>query len=140
MVEGGTSRDRKLAKMAAWAALDDPDHWFNELIELLVASSIDYLTEQVRAGAEVLQVFETWASDLPDVLFEKYCIGPIARIVSGVRTNCPGVPVIGFPRGGGQFVRGFCEQVKPDGLGCDWGMRAGFASGVDVQGNGAPAL
>ena len=52
MIEGGTSRDRKLTKHAAWGAYADPDHWFNELMALLVASSAAYLIKQVQAGAE----------------------------------------------------------------------------------------
>ncbi len=122
MIEGGTSRDRKIARVAAWDAIDDPDHWFHRLMDLLVESSSDYLIHQVKAGAEVLQIFETWAADLPARLFEEFCIKPIARIVEGVRQVYPDIPIIGFPRGGSQFVKEFCQVVRPDGLGCDWGM------------------
>ncbi len=137
MIEGGTSRDRKMVRRAAWEALNAPENWFNRLMDLLVESSTDYLVNQVRAGAEVLQIFETWALDLPDVLFRKYCIDPIRRIVEGVRETYPEIPIIGFPRGAGYFAGAFCEQVKVNGLGCDWGVDLGS---VDKATNGKYVL
>ena len=121
MIEGGTSRDRKLSKQAAWEAFADPDHWFNGLMSLLVESSAAYLRKQVEAGAEALQIFDTWASDLPEPLFERFCVEPVGRIVDDVRSGFADVPIIGFPRGASGFADKFCQRVRPEGFGCDWG-------------------
>lgn len=119
MIEGGTSRDRRNARQAAWAAMNDPDHWFAKLMDLLVDSSAQYLIGQIKAGAEVLQIFETWALDLPPSLFQRFCTQPIAEIVRRVAAVHPEVPIICFPRGASQFASEFCETVQCAGLGCD---------------------
>ena len=119
MIEGGTSKDRRSARQAAWAAMGDPDHWFAKLIDLLVESSAQYLMGQVKAGAEVLQIFETWAVDLPPTLFHRFCVEPIAEIVRRVKAVYPNVPIICFPKGAGQLSRVFCEGVECSGFGCD---------------------
>ncbi len=119
MIEGGTSRDRKTARLAAWAAVHDREHWFSKLIDLLVASSAKYLVGQIKAGAEVLQIFETWALDLPPALFQRFCVEPIAEIVRQVRASHPEVPIICFPRGMSQSATQFCEAVGCAGYGCD---------------------
>ena len=122
MIEGGTSRDRHTARVAAWAAAGSDEHWFNRLMDLLVESSISYLKAQIAAGAEVLQIFETWASDLPPVLFERFCITPVAKIIAGVRETYPGIPIIGFPRGAGALIADFSAQTGISGVGVDSGM------------------
>lgn len=122
MIEGGTSRERRLAKLAAWEAYADAEHWFNALMGLLVESSAAYLIKQVEAGAEALQIFDTWASDLPEPLFERFAVDPVSEIVSLVRTACDQIPIIGFPRGGSGFADLFCQKVRPEGFGCDWGV------------------
>lgn len=119
MIEGGTSRDRRSARQAAWAAALDQDHWFSKLIDLLVSSSAQYLIEQIKAGAEVVQVFETWALDLPPALFRKFSIEPIAEIVRLVNAAHPEVPVICFPRGMSSYAQEFCNAVGCAGFGCD---------------------
>ncbi len=140
MIEGGTSRDRRLARQAAWAAMNDAEHWFAKLIDLLVASSAQYLIGQIKAGAEVLQIFETWALDLPPSLFQRFCTEPIAEIVRRVGAVHPEVPIICFPRGASQFASEFCQTVRCAGLGCDAGtdlktMDAGGARPFVTQGN-----
>ncbi len=94
MVEGRGS-DRKLALAAA---RENPD-WFAALINLLVSVSIDYLVGQVRAGAEALQIFDSWAGDLPNELRGRLVHEPISAIIVGVRKIFPDVPVIVFGRG-----------------------------------------
>ncbi|MEM7424703.1 MAG: uroporphyrinogen decarboxylase [Pseudomonadota bacterium] len=140
MIEGGTSRDRREAKEAAWGAWQEPGHWFNELMDLLVESSAEYLCRQVEAGAEILQIFDTWASDLAEPLFETFCVEPVARIAELVREKHSEVPIIGFPRGGSSYAKLFCDRVKPEGLGCDWGanlvtVRDQVGSSQVLQGN-----
>ncbi|MGI9372679.1 MAG: uroporphyrinogen decarboxylase [Hyphomicrobiales bacterium] len=119
MIEGGTSRDRKNARIAAWQALGDTNHWFNRLMEELIEQSISYLKSQASAGAEVLQIFETWASDLPPALFGRYCCEPVGQIISGVRKDYPDIPIIGFPRAAGVQISRFVEQTGVTGVGID---------------------
>ena len=94
MVEGRGS-DRKAALRVA---AEGPD-WFVQLIDRLVVASIGYLVGQVRAGADALQIFDSWAGDLPEALREKWVVEPIRQIIEGVRGQCPDVPVIVFARG-----------------------------------------
>ena len=141
MIEGGTSQDRFLSKKAAFSG----EAWFDLLIEKLISSSIDYLVAQVEAGVEVLQIFDSWASDLPDMQREKYCYKPIAKIVSGLRERGVTVPIIGFAKGLGAGQIDFCEAVKLQGIGVEaslpvnW-IRNNLIEKVAVQGNLDPVL
>lgn len=136
MVEGGTSPDRKNTKLAAYG----DEGWFNGLIDLLVETSIGYLCAQIEAGAEAVQVFDTWAGDLPDDLLEKYCFGPVARIAAGVRDKHPGVPIIGFARGIGVGHLEFARQCELNAVGVEWSVPLKWISDelqevTAVQGN-----
>jgi uroporphyrinogen decarboxylase len=94
MVAGGSS-DRVLAKLAALRR----ESWFVALIERLVTESIDYLAAQVMAGAQAVQIFDSWAGDLVGEQLREFVLGPIEKIVSGLQARCPGVPIIAFARG-----------------------------------------
>ena len=141
MIEGGTSKDRFLSKKAAF----DGEPWFDLLIEKLVISSIDYLVAQVDAGVEVLQIFDSWASDLPDIQRQKYCYDPIAKIVNGIRARGVTVPVIGFAKGLGPGQLDFCRNVPMQAIGVesslsiDW-IASELISETVVQGNLDPVL
>lgn len=94
MIEGGSS-DRK---RALGVAQENPE-WFKVLMDRVIQASIGYLLGQVRAGAEALQIFDSWAGDLPPELLERLVSSPIKRIVDGVREVYPGFPIIVFARG-----------------------------------------
>ena len=94
MVAGGSS-DRVQAKLAALRR----DLWFVALIDRLVVESIDYLVAQAEAGAQVVQIFDSWAGDLVGEQLQEFVLGPVGRIVAGVKDRCPGLPVIVFARG-----------------------------------------
>jgi uroporphyrinogen decarboxylase len=142
MVEGGGSPDQAQARL--WAYRDATG--FGQLIELLVATSIDYLCAQVAAGADVLQIFDTWAGTLPDAEFQRWVVAPTQCIVAGVRSRYPHVPIIGFPRGAGSKIGGYVEATGVGGVACDTAMplaeMAAIASdrGIVVQGNIDPML
>ena len=141
MIQGGTSQDRFLAKKAAF----DGEPWFDLLIDKLVISSIDYLVAQVEAGVEVLQIFDSWASDLPDIQREKYCYGPISRIIKGIRERGVTVPVIGFAKGLGAGQIDFCQKIPVQAIGVesslpvDW-IASELIEKTVVQGNLDPVL
>jgi uroporphyrinogen decarboxylase len=96
MVEGRSS-NRQIVLACARAT----EPWFLELIDRLVESSIEYLCLQVEAGADALQIFDSWAGELPEKLFDDLSVVPIKRIIAGVRERFPAVPVIVFAKGAG---------------------------------------
>jgi uroporphyrinogen decarboxylase len=120
MVGGKGSTDQADARL--WAYRDRAG--FARLIEILVEASIGYLSMQAEAGADVLQIFDTWAGSLPPQEFEAWVVAPTARIVSAVRAKRPRVPIIGFPRGAAGKFRLYAAETGVQGIGCDMGMTA----------------
>jgi uroporphyrinogen decarboxylase len=94
MIAGGSS-DRVIAKVAAYQR----QPWFCALIDRLVSESVDYLTAQADAGAQAVQIFDSWAGDLVGTELDEFVLKPIAAIVDGVRKRHPELPVIVFARG-----------------------------------------
>ena len=141
MVEGGGSKDQAEARL--WAYRDPAS--FQRLIDLLVETSIHYLLGQVRAGARVLQIFDSWAGSLPEDEFARWCSHPTSAIVAGVNKEAPDVPVIGFPRGAGAQAEAYARETGIDAIGCDTGMPLSFMretlqARLPVQGNLDPLL
>lgn len=136
MVEGGTSRDH--ARVKGWA-LRAPDS-FAALIDLLVDATAQHLIAQAEAGAEVLQIFDSWAGILPAGLFASASLEPITRIAARVKAAHPAVPVIVFPRGAGLNYERFARIAEIDALSVDptvplsW-VRSRLQASVAVQGN-----
>jgi uroporphyrinogen decarboxylase len=123
MIAGRGSADQGTARLFAYR---HPEA-FGELIELLVASSISYLARQFEAGVDAVQIFDSWAGVLPRDEFQKWCIEPMARIVAGLRRQCPDAKIIGFPRGAGTELPGYLAAVPVDAVGLDWTIELGFA-------------
>jgi uroporphyrinogen decarboxylase len=94
MIQGGSS-DRKTALKIAIENLS----WYQEMIDRLVAVSVQYLLGQISAGVEVVQIFDSWAGDVPAAQRKRVVYDPIAGIAAGVRAKYPGFPVIAFGRG-----------------------------------------
>ena len=142
MIEGRGSKDQAAARLFAYR---DPAG-FQKLMDLLVETSIEYLSGQVRAGADALQIFDTWAGSLPDDQFEQWVIDPTRRIVEVMHERHPDVPVIGFPRGAQGSALWYVGETGVDGIGCDTStppyMMAEAFEGekVVVQGNLDPLL
>tara|TARA_R110002167_G_scaffold228549_8_gene433632 strand:- start:27 stop:1103 length:1077 start_codon:yes stop_codon:yes gene_type:complete len=141
MVEGGTSRDH--ATVRRWA-LSDPEG-FGRLIDLLVEATAEYLIAQVRAGAEVIQLFDTWAGALPETAFARWCVAPVRALVERFHEACPGIPIIGFPRGAGAGYARYVGDTGVDGVSLDPTVPLDWAAQVlqpvaTVQGNLDPML
>ena len=115
MVEGGSSRDFEHVKGWAWR---DPAG-FNALLDILVEATVIYLGMQIDAGAEALQLFDSWAGALPDKAFKDWVIEPNRRIVAAMRAKYPGIPILAFPRGAGLNYPAFARAVQPNGLSLD---------------------
>ncbi len=141
MVEGGVSRDFRRVK--GWAYRDPAG--FGALIELLVETTIELLSAQIAAGAEIIQLFDSWAGILPEAAFAQWVVAPTQRIVAALKRRHPDCPVIGFPRGAGLLYERYVEQTGVDAVGLDSMVPASFACfrlrpGAVVQGNLDPVL
>ena len=135
MIEGGSSK----RKTALAVAIENPD-WFSLMMKKLVTSSTTYLLGQIAAGAEVVQIFDSWAGDVPPAHLDRLVVRPIAEIIRGVRALHLNFPVIVFARGvGSEHARialgtnGNCVGLEE---GADIGsVLASLPAGVAVQGN-----
>jgi uroporphyrinogen decarboxylase len=116
MVAGEGTPDQAPARMFAYS---DPDG-FEKLIDTLTQASIEYLVGQLKAGADCLQIFDTWAGILPQAEFERWSILPTNKIVAGVRAQVPGAKIIGFPRGAGAKLWRYVQDTGVDAVGLDW--------------------
>lgn len=136
MVAGHGTPDQAPARMMAYR---HPEA-FAKIIDVLVESSIDYLLAQLAAGADALQIFDTWAGVLPPAEFARWSTEPTRRIVEGVRAKVPDAKIIGFPRGAGAQLPGYVEATGVNAVSIDWTAEPAFIrecvqSKVAVQGN-----
>lgn len=136
MIGGRGSSDQAAARLFA---LRHPEA-FAKLIDVLVQTSIDYLVAQFQAGADVVQLFESWALNLDDEAFAAQVIEPNRRIVEGVRAHIPNAPIIGFPRGAAGNLARYAAGTGVNALGLDYATPLDFAAGhlpaqLPVQGN-----
>ncbi len=116
---------------------------FDALMERITAATVEYLSAQIEAGAEVVKLFDSWAGSLAGEAFEAYALEPSRRIISARKARHPGVPVIAFPREAGQGYVGFARATGADCVALDNSVSADWAAKnvqVDgcVQGNLAP--
>ncbi len=115
MVAGRGTPDQAPARVLAYR---EPE-LFRRLVDRLVAASIRYLRRQVEAGADAIQIFDTWAGVLPAGEFERWCVEPVAAIVAGLREAHPRIPVIVFARGAGPRLLELKDATGADALGLD---------------------
>lgn len=113
---------------------------FQGLIDKLVDASADYLAAQLKAGVEVVQIFDTWAGGLPSDDFERWSVQPTKAIVRKLREKVPGTKVIGFPRGAGEKIPRYVAETGVNGVSLETDIDRDFArrdiqSKVAVQGN-----
>ena len=135
MIGGKGSPDQAAARLFA---LRHPEA-FAALLDVLVETSINYLVAQFEAGADVVQLFESWALNLDDAAFASHVIEPNRRIVAGVRARVPNAPIIGFPRGAAGNLARYAGETGVNALGLDYATPLDFARtlspGLPVQGN-----
>lgn len=136
MVEGGASRD--FINVKSWA-YRDPDG-FQILIDLLSDAVIDYCLAQIQAGAEVIQIFDSWSGVLDHQQFAQWVIAPTKKIAAALNKAAPHIPVIGFPRGCGNLALGYAQETKVTALSLDQQTSPSYAakhyqSLLPVQGN-----
>jgi uroporphyrinogen decarboxylase len=136
MIEGGSSRDFAKAKLWAYGRPDS----FQKLTDLLVEAVATHLEAQVAAGAEVLQIFDSWAGALDSAAMRRWSLEPIQAIVRRLKRTAPEVPVIVFPRGVATGYRAFAEAGIGDAISLDQHVDPAWArdavqSKTVVQGN-----
>ena len=113
---------------------------FTALIDLLTEATVEYLSKQVEAGAEVVKLFDSWAGSLKGQDFDDFCLEPAKRIIAALKARHPGLPVIAFPREAGERYIGFAKATGADCVALDNSVSAEWAAAnvqVDgcVQGN-----
>src|SRR5690348_9517679 len=136
MVAGQGSRDQSEARRLAYS---DPKR-FGEIVARVEKVTLDYLTGQVEAGAEALQLFDSWAGALSPAQFEQWVVAPTARLVTALKQRHPGVPIIGFPKGAGGKLAAYARETQVDAIGLDETVDPLWASAelpqdLPVQGN-----
>ncbi len=140
-IEGRGGTDKSLARLWAYQRPDELDQLLSDLVE----TSAHYLAAQVKAGADALMLFESWAEGLPDDLFDRLVIKPNAALVRRLRALGVGVPVIGFPRGAGTVLPRYVDQVAVSAVALDTAISPQFVNAalpakMPVQGHLDPLL
>ncbi len=136
MVAGQGSREQAEARRFAYR---DPEA-FAELVARIEAVTLEYLSGQIVAGAEAVQLFDSWSGSLAPAQFERWVIAPTARLAAALHQRHPGIPVIGFPKGAGGKLGAYARETGVDALGLDetvdpvWADRE-LPQGLPVQGN-----
>jgi uroporphyrinogen decarboxylase len=136
MVAGHGSKDQGETRRFAYA---DPLA-FEEIIAAITTCTIEYLSRQILAGVEAVQLFDSWSGSLSPAQFERWVIAPNATIIAAIHERHPGVPVIGFPKGAGEKLPAYARGTRADAIGLDetidpeWAA-ANLPAGIPVQGN-----
>ena len=136
MVAGQGSKEQGETRRFAYR---DPKA-FAGIVDAIAATTVEYLSGQIAAGVEAVQLFDSWAGSLSPAQFEQWVIAPSARIVADLKARHPDVPVIGFPKGAGGKLDAYARETQVDAVGLDetvdpeWAHRA-LPPGLPVQGN-----
>lgn len=104
------------------------------LLDRLAVVSAEYLVRQIEAGADAVQIFDSWSGVLDEAGFETCCVRPVRKIVSLVRAQFPDVPIIGFPKGAGTLYENYRGQTGVDALGLDWSVPLSQAKRLQAEG------
>lgn len=116
MIAGHGTSDQAPARLFAYR---EPAA-FLQLLKVLADHSAAYLLRQIEAGADVVQIFDSWSGVLDEASFEAFCVRPVAEIVRQVRAVHPDIPIIGFPKGAGAHYQSYRQKTGVTGLGLDW--------------------
>ena len=136
MIAGQGSRDQSETRRLAY---NDPA-LFQAIIGRIEDVTLDYLSGQIEAGVEVVQLFDSWAGSLAPAEFERWVVGPTARIADAVRERHPQLKLIGFPKGAGGKLAAYARETGVDAIGLDetvdpvWAAKE-LPEGLPVQGN-----
>lgn len=141
MIAGEGSRDQHEARALAYR---DPEA-MQAIMDAIVDVTVEYLAGQIAAGAEAVQLFDSWAGSLAPTEFTRWVVGPNRAIVEKLRAKCPDTPIIGFPKGAGEKLAQYADETGVDALGVDetidpaWAARS-LPPEMPLQGNLDPLL
>jgi uroporphyrinogen decarboxylase len=141
MIAGEGSKDQGAARLLAYR---DPAR-MQAIVDAIIAVSVEYLRGQIDAGAEAIQLFDSWAGSLAPDEFERWVVAPNAAITAQIKQSYPDIPVIGFPKGAGSKLAAYARETGVDAIGMDetldpaW-VDAQLPAGMPVQGNLDPIL
>ena len=141
MIAGEGSKDQGPARLLAYR---DPAR-MQAICDAIADVSITYLRGQIDAGAEAVQLFDSWSGSLAPDEFERWVIAPNAKITAAIKDSHPDTPVIGFPKGAGAKLPAYARETGVDAVGLDetldpsW-AHASLPEGMPVQGNLDPLL
>ncbi|WP_208249404.1 uroporphyrinogen decarboxylase [Rhizobium sp. T1470] len=108
---------------------------FERLLAVLAEVSADYLVAQIDAGADAVQIFDSWAGVLGEREFEAFAVKPVARMIASIKARRPNARVISFAKGAGFLLKDYRQKTKADAIGLDWSVPLDFA--VELQRDGA---
>lgn len=131
MVAGRGTPDQSPARLMALSEQE----LFQEMIDCLVDASSEYLIAQIDAGADIVQIFDSWAGILGSDQFDRWCVKPVAEIVRNVKIKRPDAKIIGFPKGAGKRYDEYRSATGVDVLGLDWSVP--YSQGQMLQSQGA---
>ena len=135
MIAGHGTPDQAPARLFAYRYPEA----FNRLLDVLAEMSATYLVAQIDAGADAVQIFDSWAGVLGEEEFDRYCTRPMARIIASVKAQRPGARVIAFAKGAGVLLKDYRQKTGADAIGLDWTVPLSFAAELQkdgpVQGN-----
>lgn len=135
MIAGHGTPDQAPARLFAYQNREA----FDRLLAVLAEVSADYLVEQIDAGADAVQIFDSWAGVLGEEEFRRYAVNPVRRMIDSVRARRPAAKIIAFAKGAGILLRDYRQATGADAIGLDWSVPLSFAAELQkdgpVQGN-----
>nr|WP_280519114.1 uroporphyrinogen decarboxylase [Shinella curvata] len=135
MIAGHGTPDQAPARLFAYR---EPKA-FAYLLDMLADLSADYLVAQIDAGADAVQIFDSWAGVLGEKEFSEFAIKPVRRIIDSVKSRRPQAKIIAFAKGAGLFLKTYRQDTRADAIGLDWSVPLAFAAELQkdgpVQGN-----
>jgi len=130
MIAGHGTPDQAPARLFAYR---EPEA-FKRLLDVLADLSADYLVAQIDAGADAVQIFDSWAGVLGEKEFADYAVRPVRRIVDSVKARRPAARIIAFAKGAGLQLKSYRQETRADAIGLDWSVPLPFA--VELQKDG----
>ncbi|MBP1851851.1 uroporphyrinogen decarboxylase [Rhizobium halophytocola] len=135
MIAGHGTTDQAPARLFAY----QHPQAFERLLTLLADASVEYLIGQIDAGADAVQIFDSWAGVLAPAEFERFCVKPVARIIEKLKAARPDAKVIAFAKGAGMLLKTYRQKTGADAIGLDWTVPLEFAAELQkdgpIQGN-----
>lgn len=130
MIAGHGTPDQAPARLFAY---QEPKA-FEHLLTVLSDISADYLVAQIDAGADAVQIFDSWAGVLGEAEFEAFAVRPVARMIASIKARRPQARIIAFAKGAGYLLKTYRQKTAADAIGLDWSVPLSFAADLQKEG------